>query len=333
VSVKELRRKAAMRRMLEGTVATLTGGLILWLVTIPLSQPASLSQLGSLSQSIPLPPPMSPSQPVAPSAERPDDKAALSISAAAAPSSPSPPPAETRKYPALSARANFSAPAPIPGSATTTSLPMTAALPYSIPVGSILLYENFSHYRDGDVTDWGQNTSVRTGLDRRKWLVPNVDGTHPVGRKLRLPQEFYLECRYSAGMSDVTRGLLGWWKEPISGKVSFLNDQGVKYVIEWAIGCGNDTTRLNPLGSPSLYPKKYYHTIKLPGGAANEVGVLQPTGTLRISRESGSIKVSLDGQVAAAGTIAPLGQLVGFEINVVKTKNGTLSFTDFKIAR
>ena len=59
----------------------------------------------------------------------------------------------------------------------------------------------------------------------------------------------------------------------------------------------------------------------------------QPTGILRIDRENSAVKVSIDGQAAAVGTISPMGQLGGFEIDVVKAKNGTLSFTDFKIAR
>ena len=79
--------------------------------------------------------------------------------------------------------------------------------------------------------------------------------------------------------------------------------------------------------------KKYYHVIKLPGGAANEVGVLQPTGMLRIDRDNDVIQVVVDGQAAVAGTMSPMGQLVGFEIEVVKAKNGTLFFTDFKIGR
>ena len=197
-----------------------------------------------------------------------------------------------------------------------------------------MLYENFSHYRgEGDATDWGPNTFVKTGLDHRNWLVSNVEGTHPVGRRIRLPNEFYFECRYSANMPEVTRGVLGWWKEPVSTKISFVNDQGVKYAIEWVIRCGNDMTRLNPLGSSSLYAKKYYHTIKLPDGTANEVGVVQPTGMLRIDRENNVVKVLIDGQAAVVGTMGPMGQLVGFEIDVVKAKNGTLFFTDFKIAR
>jgi hypothetical protein len=96
---------------------------------------------------------------------------------------------------------------------------------------------------------------------------------------------------------------------------------------------GNDPTRLNPLGSSSLYAKKYYHTITLPDGTATEVGSLQPTGMLRCEWDTKGVKVFIDGQAAAQGTVSPVGQLVGFEIDVVKAKNGTLFFTDFKIAR
>lgn len=134
-------------------------------------------------------------------------------------------------------------------------------------------------------------------------------------------------------MLEVTRGILGWWKEPVSTKITFVNDQGARYSIDWVIGCGNDVTRLNPLGSSSLCAKKYYHAVKLPDGSTSETGVTQPTGVLRIDREGNVVKVSVDGQAAAVGTISPLGQLVAFEIDVVKAKNGTLSLTDFKLAR
>ena len=148
-------------------------------------------------------------------------------------------------------------------------------------------------------------------------------------------------CRTSSTLNAGTRltclksheAFCGWWKEPVSTTISFLNDQGAKYAIEWVINCGNDTTRLNPLGSSSLYAKKCYHTIKLPDGTANEVGVIPPTGTLRIDRDNNVVKVLLDGQAAVVGTMGPMGQLVGFQIDLVKAKNGTLSFTDFKIAR
>ncbi len=229
--------------------------------------------------------------------------------------------------------ANVSVPAFIPGPPVALPPPKSNLPPSSVPVGSILLYENFSHYGEGDTTAWGPNTLIKTGLDHRKWLVSNVDGTHPVGYRIRLPNEFYFQCRYSAYMPELTRGIFGWWKEPVSTTISLLNGQGVKYSIEWVVKCGNDPLRLNPLGSSSLYAKKYYHTIRLPDGTGNEVGVLQPTGMLRIERDNNVVKVLMDDQVAVVGTMSPMGQLVGFEIEVVKAKNGTLCFTDFKIAR
>ena len=255
------------------------------------------------------------------------------IQPAATPDSPSPATSTTSEAPAPPADANLSVPASIPGPTAVLPPPKRNLLSYSVPVGSILLYENFSHYREGDATDWGPNTFVKTGLDRRNWLVSNVDGTHPVGRRLRLPNEFYFECRYSAYMPEVTRGILGWWKDPVSTRISLLNDQGARYTIQWVVKCGNDPTRLNPLGSSSPFAKKYYHTISLPDGTTNEVGVIQPTGMLRIDRDNNVVKVFVDGQAAVVGTMSPMGQLVGFEIDVVKAKNGTLFFTDFTIAR
>lgn len=297
-----------MRRIWESVIASVTGGLILWSVTSSVSRPAPTTERMTVAAAPTIQPTVVPSG-----------------SAIAAPT--------MSEAPAPRMDANRPLPASIPG--PTIAMPASRAnwLPYSIPVGSILLYENFAQYREGETTDWGPNTFIKTGLDHRNWLVSNVDGAHQVGRTIRLPNEFSFQCRYSANMPDVTRGILGWWKDPVSTKVSFLNEQGVKYVIEWAIGCGNDTTRLNPLGSSSLYAKKYYHTIKLPDGATSEIGIVQPTGMLRIDREGNVVKVFIDGQAAVVGTMSPMGQLVGFEIDVVKAKNGALSFTDFKIAR
>jgi len=198
-------------------------------------------------------------------------------------------------------------------------------------VGPILLYENFSRFREGDPTSWGANTFIKTGLDHRNWLVSNLEGTHPVGCRIRLPHAFSFQCRYSVYLPEITRGVLGWWKEPVSTKIAFLNDQGIQYAIQWVIGYGNDATRPNPLGSPSLYAKRYYHTLRLPDGIADEVGVVQPTGVLRIERDNNVIRVLMDGQSVVAGTMDQIGQLVGFEIDLINARNGSLFFTDFKI--
>ena len=182
------------------------------------------------------------------------------------------------------------------------------------------MHEDFSHYRDGDAADWGQNLVIKMGLDRRKWLVPNFDGTQPAGRKMRLPNEFSFECRYSAYLPDVTHGILGWWKGPIASKISFLSDQGATATSSNGRSVAGTTRRGSIHSARHRYAEKYYHTIKLPGGAASEVGILQPTGVLRIVRESGSLKVLLDGQAAAAGTITQGARMIGFEINAVKSR-------------
>jgi hypothetical protein len=220
---------------------------------------------------------------------------------------------------------------PTAGAPGLTPRPIATVLPYSISPGTVLLFENFSGHRDNEAIDWGRGVTVRTGPDQHKWLVPFAEGVHPVGRSMALPDEFYFQCRYFAGVPEVTQGVLGWWKEPISSRITFVNNQGARCSIEWVIRCGSDPMRPNPLGSSSLFAKKYCHNIKLPDGTAGEVTVPLPTGVLRVERANGSIKVLLDGQAAVAGTPGQAGQFVGFEINLVKGKNGTLSFTDFKI--
>ena len=124
-------------------------------------------------------------------------------------------------------------------------------------------------------------------------------------------------------------GLSGWWKNPLVSRISLLDDRGGRYEIDWVIGCGTDKIRLQSAGAAPA--NKYYHTIQLPGVAAIEVEVSQPTGMLRISRAKNVVNVLLSGQLAAAGMLSPVGQLVGFEIQVVKAKSGTLSLTDFKV--
>ncbi len=202
-----------------------------------------------------------------------------------------------------------------------------------VPTETVLLYENFSHYRAGDAAGWGPDTMIMAGLDRRKWLASNADGPHTVGRRIMLPSRFYFQCRYSAYMPEITRGAAGWWKEPVSTRLVFLNRQGAKYSIQWVITYGNEPTVLNPLGTPLLSAKKYFHNITLPDGSTSEIGIVQPTGVLRIDWNSNVVNVLMDGQVAAIGTVRPMGELVGFEIDVVRAKNGSLFFTDFKIAR
>jgi hypothetical protein len=296
MGVRDVRRERAARRICEGATATVVGGLILWSLTSSMSRPA------------PAQPAVAANVPVL---------AVPALGEAAAP----------RPAAALSIPASTAAPAAV------MPLPIRNMFPCAAPAASVLLHEDFSRFREGDVTDWGPNTFVKTGLDRRNWLVSNVDGMHPVGRTLRLPETFSFECRYSAYLPEVTRGVLGWWKEPVTARISFLNDQGMKYTIEWVIRFGNDPTQLSPLGSSSLYVRKHYHTIRLPDGTAGELGIVQPTGVLRIDRNKNIVKVFLDGQPAVAGSIAPMSQLARFEIDVVKLTNGTLSFTDFNIAQ
>lgn len=323
MGVKEKRKAIALRRIWESVIASVTGGLILWSLTSSLSRSAYTTERTVAAAAPAIGPTVSPQIGASPG-----------VGAVDVNSGPSLATSMTNETPLPQMSANVPPPASMPGPIVAAPPAKGKLLPYSIPVGSILLYENFSRYRgEGDATDWGPNTCIRAGLDHRNWLVPSVDGTHPVGCRIRLPNEFCFECRYSAGVPEVTRGVFGWWKDPVATKISFQNDQGVKYVIEWLIRCGNDTARLNPLGSSSLYAKKYYHTIKLPDGTTSEVGFVPPTGVLRIDRETSVIKVSIDGQAVVAGTMNPMGQLVGFEIDVVKAKYGTLSFTDFKVAR
>ena len=316
---EDLRKELAVRRIWEGVVATVVGGLILWSVTSSMSRSAPSTERMEIA--------------VAPSLQPPPAPNGLAVATSTTREDP-PPQAGASLLPL----ASLSGPAvAMPGPAVAVPGPAVAmppakrnVVPCSIPVGSILLYENFARYREGDATDWGPNTFVKMGLDRRNWLVSNVEGAHPVGRRIRLPNEFYLECRYSVYMPEVTRGILGWWKEPVAGKISFLNDRGVKYAIDWVIRYGKETTWRDPLGS-ALNAKQYYHLIELPGETAKEIGVMQPTGTLLINRDNNVIRVFMDGQVVVAGTIGQPGQWIGFEIDVVKAKNGTLFFTDFKI--
>jgi hypothetical protein len=214
--------------------------------------------------------------------------------------------------------------------APPASLAPKSPVPAVVPLGSILLYENFSRYMEGDVTDWGHDAVVKVGLDGRKWLAPYMDGAHPVGRTMPLPSQFYLEWRYSAYVPESTRGLWGWWKEPITSRIALVAQQGTGYVIQWTLGYG-ERVRLNPLVPPPA--NKYYHTITLPGAAPSEITVGEPTGTLRITRNGKIINVLVNGQLVAAGMIGEADQLVGFEVDVVKARCGILSFTDFKVGR
>ena len=312
---RELRRQRAMRRIWESVIATVLGGLIVGSMTTSMLRPAAVTERPAAASVVQ--PPLAPAAPPLAAVDSP----VLAMPVTNEISTPPP------------TQANLSVPAPVPA---PLLLPPTAKRnpsPNSIPLGSLLLYEDFSRYREGEVTPWGPDTFIKTGTDRRHWLVSNVEGAHPVGCRIRLPGEFSFECRYAAYMPEVTRGVLGWWKEPLGTRISLLGQQGGKYTIQWVMKCGNDLLRPNPLGSSTLYARKCFHTVTLPDGATNEIEAVQPTGMVRIERDKNAIKVFVDGQAVIAGTIVPLGQLVGFEIDVVKARNGTLFFTDFKIAR
>jgi hypothetical protein len=311
MAARDLRREIALRRILEGVIATVTGGLILWSVTSSMSQPAPVVQATAAA--------------VAPAAEA---EAAPEVPKSSAPAAPA-----TRERRAGPVAARVTAPDLIPAPAAATPVPRRIAVPRMAAVGSSLLYEDFSSYREGDAPGWGPATFVKTGLDHRHWLVSNVDGSHPVGCRIRLPEVFSFECRYSACLPEVNRGILGWWKEPVSTTILFPDDRGGRCVFEWVIKYGNDPTEFNPVGSSSLFARKYYHTITLPDGSSNEVGVVQPTGLLRIDVKNSAVTVFIDGQAVVAGSIARAGQFVGFEANLVKGRNGMLCFTDFKINR
>lgn len=343
MGVKDTRKAMALRRTWESITVSVTAGLILWSITSALSRPTPTTERLIVAAAPAIGPATTPITSYSANQVRPIERGpeispqvtdAPGIANVGVGNGPSLGRSTTGDVPAPRISANVSPLASMPGPAVVAPPLKGNLLPYSIPVGSILLYENFSRYRgEGDATDWGPNTCIRAGLDHRNWLVPNVDGTHPVGYRIRMPNEFCFECRYSASVPEVTRGVFGWWKDPIGTKISFQSEQGAKYSVEWVIRCGNDTARLNPLGSSSLYAKKYYHAIKLPDGTTNEAGVVQPTGVLRIDRDNSVVKVSIDGQAVLTGSMNPMGQLVGFEIDVVKAKNSTLSFTDFKISR
>jgi hypothetical protein len=308
MGIKQKRRELAVRRIWESVIATVLGGMILWTMTKTMSEPPAATKTVAVMES-----------------------PAFGVSAQ--PKSLSFESPANREDPASSGGTYLSIPAPLPEPLRDAPPPQAIPLSYSAPAGSILLFENFLRYREGEATDWGPNTFIKTGQDGRHWLVSNIEGPHPVGRRMQLPGEFALECRYTTYLPEVTRGLLGWWKDPIASRITLTNDQGAKYTIQWVIQCGSDPTRLNPLGSPTLLARKYFHTFVLPDGSANEIESLQPTGRLRIERNADAVQILLDGRPALAGTIPSLGQLTGFELDVVNARNGMLFFTEFKISR
>ena len=335
--------EVALRRICEGVAITVLGGIILWLVT-GVSPRSAFRTEGSASVTAPAGPPATPAvsaPPVtsmrAPTSQpaRATERLPVETGISARPLAKSQP-ASAAAVPAAPA-ANAGGVFPVPASAARQLVPFAApngqALPRRVPVETVFLLENFSHYRDGETPGWGPSTFIKTGTDRRHWLVSNVDGPHPVGCRIRLPDKFSFQCRYSAYVPEVTAGAAGWWKEPVASKITFVNASGGKHTIQWVVKYGAASTLLNPLGTPLIEAKRYYHSITLPDGAAGEVATPQPAGVLQIIRENNALTVHIDGQLAATGTMQASDPLVEFEIDVVKAKNGSLSFTDFKIAR
>jgi hypothetical protein len=345
-----------LRRIAEGVAVTVLGGLILWLVTgtAPRITPRTDVMVGATAP--PLPPAAPPGgnweSPILATTASPFPTAAANTVTSfnrppvASTTVPAPQPAATTarmpvaawmSAPPTAAIVNPSPAIPAapngPARAASTTRPLPQPAAASVRTASFVLYEDFSHYREGDATNWGPSTFVKTGLDRRYWLVSNVDGAHPVGCRVPLPNKFDFQCRYSANLPEVTAGATGWWKEPVATSVAFMDGQGAKCTVRWAVKYGNEPTLLNPLGTPLLAAKKYYHCFSLPDGTNGIVAGVQPTGVLQIHRDNNALKVLVDGQLAAVGNMRPMGPLVGFEIDVVKARNGSLFFTDFKIAR
>ena len=152
---------------------------------------------------------------------------------------------------------------------------------------------------------------------------------------MRLPNEFYLECRYSAYMSDTTRGVLGWsWKDPLNAKISLVNDQGAQ-----VFGRMDDRLRERHHAAESTWVVVVVRQEILSHDQAarredgRTVATFNRPACCGSNATTKSSKVFFDGQSAAVGTMNVVGQLAGFEIDVVKAKNGTLSFTDFKVGR
>ena len=277
MGAEELRREPAVRRIWESATASVMGGLIVWWVTSLISRPAPMAEGTTIAAvqpattsnsptvfgltsieapaspatpalSIPVqspatlecPPLIPPPPTIAAEVAAPAVDATLSNPAQPAATSNGPPPTTptTIEAPTSPVALTLSIPASAPASKVVIPRPKASPAPHALTAGPILLYENFSRCREGDAAGWGPNTFVKTGLDRRNWLVSNVDGTHPVGCRIRLPGKFYFQCRYAAYLPEVTRGVLGWWKEPVASKISFLTDQRTKYVIEWVGKCG-----------------------------------------------------------------------------------------------
>ncbi len=211
-------------------------------------------------------------------------------------------------------------------------LAATPAAPQPLRLETLLFEDNFSRYGEGETTPWGNGAFVRLGQDQHPWLVAHVDGLSMVGRSLVLPYQFSIECRYSAPIPEVTRGVLGWWKQPLTSRIVFVDSKGTRHSVDWQLGCEQDNWRPNGLGTP-LFAKKYYHLLRLPSGISNEIRVGQPNGILRIHRNKEILTVMIDGQVVVSGPVSRMDDLARFEIGLVKTSNGTLSLTDFKVSR
>ena len=307
MGLKDVRRVRAMRRIWESVIATVTGGLILWSMTSSLSQPDAANGRTPVT--------------VVPVVQ----------------------PTATPPNPSLLTSTIVEAPPPRLGTTLSIRHPLwnqrsPCHLRESIRFPTRFLLEESCCTKTFHITGGPQQTGDQIPSSKRVWIIatglfPMSMGRIPSVTEYGCPASFPLNAGTPLILPEVTRGVLGWWKEPVSTKISFLNDQGAKYSIGWAIRYGNDPTRLNPLGSSSLYAKKHYHAFKLPDGTTNEIAVTQPTGLLRIQRENNTLKVFLDDQPAVVGTLSAMGQLDGFEIEVVRATNGTLFFTDFKIAR
>ncbi|MBI2477096.1 MAG: hypothetical protein HYV60_00070 [Planctomycetia bacterium] len=179
--------------------------------------------------------------------------------------------------------------------------------------------EDFSGFKQDEVTSWGKGAKVREGADGRNWLVPTTAGQQPIGLNVELPLNSEITFEYLAECQPGTRG-----HQVLSG-ISLVDETGAKFRIEWRMeysGYGWRQRMMLPgVGDPA--PDTFGYAAAAAGGGQlndNEMGII------RILKRGDRIEVG-----RLIGNVSEFKKFTRFEIDLYKGPKTMMSVTNIKV--
>lgn len=183
------------------------------------------------------------------------------------------------------------------------------------------LHEDFSDFKQDEVTSWGKGAKIRKGADQRNWLVASGLGISRIGLDVEVPTSSYIEFDYKA------EGFVRYKSLIVTG-VSLIDEAARKFRMDWAI---DDQTGL------------WNNTMALPGGPRWKNLFLgsthPPGGTCRIVRKGDTVEFYLqdgsvgDSKARLTGNVSDFKKFTRFEIDLYRTQISMFSVTNIKVGK